>query len=129
MLPAAPLRLSLYQCIYRKLPSTNAVGCARRNRMTTMSKVRIALAQIQPISAPEKTSLDDDIAAQHPFPTLRANLDQLERHVKVAKGDGADIVVFPEYLQGILNEDRQVGRAEVGRLRLISVPFASFGPL
>ena len=94
-----------------------------------MSKVRIALAQIQPISAPEKTSLDDDIAACHPFSTLRANLDQLEQHVKVAKADGADIVVFPEYLQGILNEDRQVGRADVGRLRLISVPFASFGPL
>ena len=129
MLPAAPLCLSLYKCIYRKLSSTTVERWARRNRITTMSKVRIALAQIQPISAPEKTSLDEDISANHPFPTLRANLDQLEQHVKVAKADGADIVVFPEYLQGILNEDRQVGRAEVGRLRLISVPFASFGPL
>jgi Leu/Phe-tRNA-protein transferase len=73
-----------------------------------MSKIQVALAQIQPFSAPEHTSLDDDIAAGVPFPTLKANLEQIERHVKEAKDAGADIVIFPEYLQGILNEDRQV---------------------
>jgi len=73
-----------------------------------MTKIRVALAQIQPSSAPERTSLDDDIVAGDPFPTLKANLEQIEQCVKQAKEAGAEIAVFPEYLQGILNEDRQV---------------------
>lgn len=77
-------------------------------RQIIMTKIRVALAQIQPSSAPERTSLDDDIVAGDPFPTLKANLEQIEQYVKQAKEAGAEIAVFPEYLQGILNEDRQV---------------------
>lgn len=73
------------------------------------SKIKFALAQIRPVAGKEKTALEDDIASGRPFPTLFANLEQVEGYVKRAKEEGADIVVFPEYfLQDILNEDRQV---------------------
>lgn len=78
-----------------------------------MTKLRIALAQIEPISATPLTALDDGLRTSPPtlFAALEANLRLVMDHVRKASAEGADLVVFPEYfLQGILNEKRQVGR-------------------
>jgi hypothetical protein len=79
---------------------------------TTMpTKLRLALAQFSPLSAVPTTSLDDELAANNLFSTLLANLQTVVRYVEQAVEQGADIVVFPEYfLQGILNEQRQVSQ-------------------
>lgn len=76
------------------------------------NKVRIALAQTNPISV--EVDLIDAEKDKHlsPFPTLEHNLVDAARAVKEASAQGADVVVFPEYfLQGFVNEGRQVSLA------------------
>ena len=75
--------------------------------MSSSQKLKIALAQTCPLSAKEGTypGPNDD-----PFEVIHTNLADTANYVKQAKEQGADIVCFAEYyLQGILNEGRQVG--------------------
>lgn len=74
--------------------------------MSSSQKLKIALAQTCPLSAKEGIypGPNDD-----PFEVLHTNLADAANYVKQAKEQGADIVCFAEYyLQGILNEGRQV---------------------
>lgn len=73
--------------------------------MATSKTLRIALAQICPKSGKEGAY---PAADADPFEVLHANLEDIAANVKQAKEQGADVVCFPEYLQGILNEGRQV---------------------
>ena len=76
--------------------------------------IKIGLAQIQPISAKEGIALEEELESDTLFRTLKGNLEQVEEHIRQAKRDGADIIIFPEYfLQGILNEKRQVGGSPI----------------
>jgi predicted amidohydrolase len=74
--------------------------------MSNSKQLRVALAQTCPINAdttyPTSTTVD-------PLETVRANLADCAEFVKRAKEGGAEVVCFAEYyLQGILNEGRQV---------------------
>jgi predicted amidohydrolase len=73
--------------------------------MSTSSTLRVALAQTCPLNAKLAYPTGDE----DPFETLRANLKDCEDFVQRAKEGGAKVVCFAEYyLQGILNEGRQV---------------------
>lgn len=72
---------------------------------------RIAIAQICPRSAPPGIpdwTASANATTSDPFPTLTANLQQVEQVLADLASQHPDIVIFPEYfLQGILNEKRQ----------------------
>ncbi|KAL7420091.1 hypothetical protein Q5752_005056 [Cryptotrichosporon argae] len=71
-------------------------------------KLRIAIAQTCPVSAPEGVPASTTFVHGDPFPTLTANLRESVRYVEDAVKQGVDLVMFPEYwLQGIVNEHRQ----------------------
>jgi predicted amidohydrolase len=73
--------------------------------MSTSKTLRVALAQTCPLDA----KLSYPTPNEDPFETLRANLADCVDFVKRAKEGGAEVVCFAEYyLQGILNEGRQV---------------------
>jgi len=73
--------------------------------MSATSTLRVALAQTCPLNAKLSYPKGDE----DPFETLRANLADCADYVKRAKEGGAEVVCFAEYyLQGILNEGRQV---------------------
>ena len=69
-------------------------------------EMRVALAQTCPTSAtPGKLEKGND-----PFTVLRSNLADAEQRISEAAAQNADVLIFPEYfLQGIADEDRQVG--------------------
>ncbi|EJT48227.1 hypothetical protein A1Q1_02793 [Trichosporon asahii var. asahii CBS 2479] len=72
------------------------------------NKIRIALAQTNPISVEVDLAESEKDKHVSPFPTLEHNLVDAARAVKDAAERGADVVVFPEYfLQGFVNEGRQ----------------------
>jgi len=74
-----------------------------------MPLIKIALAQTSPVSAPVGPPKLEKPHSTTPFPTLDINLAKAREWVVKAKEGGADIVVFPEYfLQGIVNDSRQV---------------------
>jgi hypothetical protein len=74
--------------------------------MSTSNTLRVALAQTCPLNS----KLSYPTGEEDPFETLRANLADCADFVKRAKEGGAEVVCFAEYyLQGILNEGRQVG--------------------
>jgi predicted amidohydrolase len=74
--------------------------------MSTAKQLRVALAQTCPISAKEG---EYPTAEVDPLQVLRTNLADCAEFVKKAKDGGAEVVCFAEYyLQGILNEGRQV---------------------
>lgn len=76
------------------------------------NKIRIALAQTNPISVEVDLAESEKDKHVSPFPTLEHNLVDAARAVKDAAERGADVVVFPEYfLQGFVNEGRQVSPA------------------
>jgi hypothetical protein len=69
-----------------------------------MVKLRVALAQTCPINAEVRFDNTSD-----PFQTIERNLLDVKERVKTASGEGADVVVFPEYfLQGLVDQGRQV---------------------
>lgn len=73
--------------------------------------MRVAIAQTQPESAPpgRRALAHDDTNRDQVFPALTRNLEGAVRAVEEAKRENAEVVVFCEYfLQGILNEHRQV---------------------
>lgn len=73
--------------------------------------LKIALVQNCPLSAKESTYPGPN---EDPFEVLHANLADTAKYVKQAKEQGADVVCFAEYyLQGILNEGRQVSLRSV----------------
>ena len=73
--------------------------------MSTSNTLRVALAQTCPLNA----KLSYPAGDEDPFGTLRANLADCTDLVKRAKEGGAEVVCFAEYyLQGILNDGRQV---------------------
>jgi predicted amidohydrolase len=73
--------------------------------MATSKTLRVALAQTCPLNS----KLSYPIGEEDPFETLRANLADCADFVKRGKEGGAEVVCFAEYyLQGILNEGRQV---------------------
>lgn len=77
--------------------------------LTNMAPIRFALAQTSPASAPSGPPPLEKPHSTTPFPTIDANLAQAKEWVIRAKEGKADVVVFPEYfLQGIVNEGRQV---------------------
>lgn len=85
------------------------------------NKIRIALAQTNPISVEVDLAESEKDKHVSPFPTLEHNLVDAARAVKDAAERGADVVVFPEYfLQGFVNEGRQVSLPY--SCRLIAVP-------
>ncbi|KZP06321.1 hypothetical protein FIBSPDRAFT_966569, partial [Athelia psychrophila] len=66
-------------------------------------QLRIALAQTCPISAPDTASATFDPSAPLLGP-LEKNLAKVAEWTEKASGEGADVVVFPEYfLQGIVD--------------------------
>ena len=66
-------------------------------------QLRIALAQTCPISASETASVTFDASAPLLGP-LASNLAKVAEWIEKASGEGADVVVFPEYfLQGIVD--------------------------
>ncbi len=67
-----------------------------------MPKLRIALAQTSPISAPLGGIPDA------PFANIDANLRDVAARVAEAKAGGADVVVFPEYFTQGICDGRQV---------------------
>lgn len=72
-----------------------------------MPKLRIALAQTSPVSAPL-----GGIPAQ-PFANIEANLRDIAARVAEAKTNGADVVVIPEYGTQGLCDGRQVSSTVV----------------
>lgn len=73
------------------------------------NKIRIALAQTDPISVEVDLTPGEKDKHLSPFPTLEHNLVDAARAVREAAEKKADVVVFPEYfLQGFVNEGRQV---------------------
>jgi predicted amidohydrolase len=73
--------------------------------MSTSNTLRVALAQTCPLNS----KLSYPTGEEDPFETLRKNLADCADFVKRAKEGGAEVVCFAEYyLQGILNEGRQV---------------------
>jgi predicted amidohydrolase len=80
--------------------------------MSISKTLRVALAQTCPLDA----KLSYPSASEDPFVTLRENLADCADFVKRAKEGGAEVVCFAEYyLQGILNEGRQVRCLLFGR--------------
>jgi hypothetical protein len=74
--------------------------------MSTSKQLRVALAQTCPQNAAEGVYPGADI---DPLAVVRANLADCADFVRKAKEGGAEVVCFAEYyLQGILNEGRQV---------------------
>jgi predicted amidohydrolase len=74
--------------------------------MSSPKQLRVALAQTCPISAPEGKYPSADV---DPLEVARINLADCADFVRKAKEGGAEVVCFAEYyLQGILNEGRQV---------------------
>lgn len=74
-----------------------------------MPPIRFALAQTSPVSAPSGPPKLEKPHSTTPFPTIDVNLAKAKQWVIRAKEGNADVVVFPEYfLQGIVNEGRQV---------------------
>lgn len=73
--------------------------------------LKVALVQTCPLSAKEASYPGPN---EDPFEVLHTNLEDTANYVKQAKEQGADIVCFAEYyLQGILNEGRQVSAASL----------------
>lgn len=76
--------------------------------MSSERSIKIALVQTCPLSAKEAHYPGPN---EDPFEVLHQNLADTAKYVKQAKEKGADVVCFAEYyLQGILNEGRQVSR-------------------
>lgn len=74
--------------------------------MSSAKQLRVALAQTCPISAKEGQYPTAEV---DPLQILRTNLADCAEYVRKAKEGGAEVVCFAEYyLQGILNEGRQV---------------------
>ena len=74
--------------------------------MSTSNTLRVALAQTCPLNS----KLSYPTGEEDPFEHLRKNLADCADFVKRAKEGWAEVVFFAEYyLQGILNEGRQVG--------------------
>lgn len=74
--------------------------------MPEKKQLRVALAQTCPVSA---KSGSYPTAEVDPLEILRTNLADAANFVEKAKEGGAEVVCFAEYfLQGILNEGRQV---------------------
>lgn len=73
-----------------------------------MPSLRIALAQTCPTVAETGfPTISDNL-----FEVLERNLLDVTEWVKKASEGGAEIVVFPEYfLQGLVDEGRQVGKS------------------
>jgi hypothetical protein len=104
-----------------RLPKLGPVPCAahgghtcccfchsttRPIKMSTAKQLRVALAQTCPESAKEGEYPSSNV---DPLQVLRTNLADCAEFVKKAKDGGAEVVCFAEYyLQGILNEGRQV---------------------
>lgn len=90
--------------------------------------MRVAIAQTQPVSAaPGKQALSRaSVAGEEQgrmFPALERNLQDVVRAVEDAKRGDAEVVVFCEYfLQGILNEHRQVSTVPGREVVLIGLP-------
>jgi predicted amidohydrolase len=75
--------------------------------MSTSKQLRVALGQTCPLNAETTYPGPND----DPFKTVRANLADCAEFVKRAKEGGAEVVCFAEYyLQGILNDGRQVNQ-------------------
>lgn len=74
--------------------------------------MKVAVAQICPQSAEPGPPKLEKVRTTSPFPSIDVNLLDVAKAVKEAKGQGADLVVLPEYFpQGIVNEGRQVSDA------------------
>lgn len=72
--------------------------------------MKIAIAQTCPFSADPGPHTLQNSADNWILSSLVLNCCHAEDRIKEAKAGGADVVCFPEYfLQGILNEGRQVG--------------------
>jgi len=81
--------------------------------MSDSKQLRVALAQTCPRNAAEGVYPGADVV--DPLEIVRANLADCAAFVKRAKEGGAEVVCFAEYyLQGILNEGRQVSQVLTG---------------
>jgi predicted amidohydrolase len=79
--------------------------------MSTLKQLRVALAQTCPRNAPSSSY---PAAEADPLEIVRANLADAADFVRIAKEGGAEVVCFAEYyLQGILNEGRQVSATQI----------------
>ena len=77
--------------------------------MSSQGKLRIALAQTNPLNALVPLPQDTQ-PPSHPFSTLESNLIHARQQVELAVAQQSEIIVFPEYcMQGLVNDGRQVG--------------------